>query len=87
MKYKPVLKRFIRFDIFTKTGTLKSLHIYTVGKKVKIAIRFNTDYPTAGQAIYSVKLGNEMKKVNYRLIPLPLSLAKEYRRLIKQVFV
>jgi len=54
-----------------KTGTLKSLRLYMAEKKLKTAVRFNTDQPskTAG---------------DYDLISLPLYLALEYKRFLPE---
>lgn len=65
-----------------KTGTLKSLQIYVTEKKLNRAIRFNADLPSVVQVNTSVKINNALEKVNFRLVSLPLYLARELNRLI-----
>ncbi len=66
-----------------KTGTLKSLHIYMTEKKLKVALRFNTDTPSIGLVNNSVKVGKVVKNVEFNLISLPLYLVLEYKRIIE----
>ncbi len=65
-----------------KTGTLKSLQVFVIEKNIKKAIRFNSDIPSVANIETSLKLNNEKKKVNYKLISLPFYLVSEYYRFL-----
>jgi len=59
-----------------KTGTLKSLQIFLQMYNKKTGIRFNTDLPSLGKDLEAlVRIKNEMKKLHYDLLSLPLYLA------------
>lgn len=55
-----------------KTGSLKSLHVYLLEKKMKTGIRFNLDMPNFGKLSTKVRIGNSTENLNYNLISLPL---------------
>jgi uncharacterized protein (DUF608 family) len=55
-----------------KTGALKSLQVFMAEKKKDFAIRFNTDTPNLTNVEVSVKMGDSVKPVKYRLLSLPL---------------
>ena len=55
-----------------KTGALKSLQVFMAEKKKDFAIRFNTDTPNLTDVEVSVKMGDSVKPVKYRLLSLPL---------------
>ncbi len=55
-----------------KTGSLKSLHIYLLEKKLKIGIRFNLDLPSFGELSTKARIGSSTEELNYNLISLPL---------------
>jgi predicted AAA+ superfamily ATPase len=55
-----------------KTGSLKSLHVFLLEKKLKTGIRFNLDMPNFGKLSTKVRIGNSTENLNYNLISLPL---------------
>jgi len=57
-----------------KTGTLKSLQVFVSEKNIKKAIRFNSNTPSIVEVETFLKISNKMKKVNFKLISLPLYL-------------
>ena len=61
-----------------KTGTLKSLHLFTAEKHSPLAVRFNTDIPSVVDI--AVKPGS---KHAFRLLSLPLYLVTQLPRLLK----
>ena len=65
-----------------KTGTLKSLQVFVVEKKLTKALRFNTNLPSSIQVETSIKIGDNMKKAKFQLISLPFYLAQEFNRLL-----
>ena len=60
-----------------KSGTLKSLHIYMTEKKKKTALRVNADMPSSIQIRTTVRVNNQTKQVNYRLLSIPFYLLNE----------
>lgn len=66
-----------------KSGTLKFLQIYISEKKKKTGIRFNINLPSITNVNTQVKLNNKMRKINFKLISLPLYLVAEYKRLVE----
>ncbi len=60
-----------------KTGTLKSLHVFMAEKEKQVALRVNTGLPSTVQVGTTVKVNNKLRKVNYRLLSLPLYLINE----------
>ena len=67
-----------------KTGTLKSLQIFVTEKKLKKAIRINTDIPSVVQVKTSVRINKGIEEVDFQLISIPLYLVQEYGRLYVQ---
>ncbi|RLD75321.1 MAG: AAA family ATPase [Bacteroidetes bacterium] len=65
-----------------KTGTLKSLQVFISEKKLDIAIRFNADVPSTVQVDTSIKIAQNVKKVNFQLISLPFYLVGEFHRFL-----
>lgn len=65
-----------------KTGRLKSLHVFVTEKKIEKAIRFNADIPLVTDIKSKIKIGTEIKNVNYQLISLPLYLVSESHRFL-----
>ncbi|RLD56783.1 MAG: AAA family ATPase [Bacteroidetes bacterium] len=65
-----------------KTGTLKSLQIFVTEKKLGKAIRFNADLPSSVQVDTSMKINNNLEKVNFQLISLPFYLVEEFERFL-----
>lgn len=63
-----------------KSGSLKSLHLFMEIKKLKIAVRINSDFPSITEI--NVKIQNG-KSAEYRLLSLPFYLLSEMRRLLK----
>ena len=55
-----------------KTGSLKSMHVYLLEKKLTTGIRFNLDLPSFGELSTKVRIGNSTHNINYNLISLPL---------------
>ncbi len=66
-----------------KTGTLKSLHVYIAEKKIKTALRFNTEVPTITGVKNSVTIGKSVKNIEFKLVSLPLYLVLEYERIVE----
>jgi uncharacterized protein len=60
-----------------KSGTLKSLHIYLLEKKLSTGIRFNLDLPSIGDFSISMKNTGTDNVLNYKLISLPLFLCSQ----------
>ncbi len=61
------------------TGSLKSLHLFMGLKKVPVAIRINSDYPSETQVDVKNNSGNAVK---YKLISIPFYLAGQVVRLL-----
>ncbi len=62
------------------TGTLKSLHQFVKEKKKTIAIRVNSDVPSAGPVHVRDSLGSS---IDYTLLSIPFYLLGQLHRLIK----
>lgn len=61
------------------TGTLKSLHLMMALKKLKTAVRINSDFPTKT----NVKMKNHLgQSVEYTLLSIPFYLLSEINRLL-----
>lgn len=58
------------------TGKLKSLHQFMGTKDAPLAVRFDASLPSITSVETVIRTGNEQKKVQYRLISLPLYLAE-----------
>lgn len=63
------------------TGSLKSLHVFASEKRVPLAVRFNMDQPRIDRVVSRVP---QMEEHEYVLLSLPLYLATEAERLIRQ---
>jgi predicted AAA+ superfamily ATPase len=61
------------------TGTLRSLHQFMKEKKKKVAVRINSDLPTAGSVQLKDTSGTS---IEYRLLSLPFYLLGQLHRLI-----
>jgi len=66
------------------TGSLKSTHVFLAEKARRFAVRFNLDRPSLGD--FSVELGGKTKAqtVAFALLSLPLYLAGQVDRLIRE---
>jgi hypothetical protein len=60
-----------------KSGTLKSLHVFMSEKEKQLALRINADFPSAVKIDTTVTANKKIKKVNYRLLSLPLYLMND----------
>jgi uncharacterized protein len=65
------------------SGSLKSIHVFLAEKARRFAVRFNMDRPSCGD--FSVELGGKTKAqtVSFTLLSLPLYLAGQLDRLIR----
>jgi uncharacterized protein len=66
------------------SGSLKSTHVFLAEKARRFAVRFNMDRPSIGD--FTVELGGKTKSqtVSFTLLSLPLYLAGQLDRLIRQ---
>jgi len=64
-----------------KSGTLKSLHLFLREKHCSFAIRFNSDIPSVLDSQTALPDG---LNIRYRLLSLPLYMAGQIRRCIRQ---
>ncbi len=55
-----------------KTGTLKSLQVYLLEKRIKFGIRFNTDQLNYHIAETRVQIKKEKRELQYQLLSLPI---------------
>lgn len=65
-----------------KSGSLKSLHLYMKEKSSDIAVRLNADIPSL-MTIEAAAMGSNKNKT-YQLLSLPLYMAGQVRRIIKE---
>lgn len=65
-----------------KTGTLKSMHVYLLEKKLKTGIRLNTDMPSVGTFTTKARSGSTLAEISYQLISLPLYMCSQLPRLL-----
>jgi len=65
-----------------KSGTLKSLHLFLREKKGSLGIRFNSDVPSLMTDRTNLPDG---QNVHYRLLSLPLYMAGNLRRILKEI--
>lgn len=63
-----------------KSGTLKSLHLFLREKRRALGVRFNSDVPSVMDTKTSLADG---RNIPYRLLSLPLYMAGQARRLIR----
>ncbi len=68
------------------SGSLKSTHVFLAEKARRFAVRFNLDRPSIGD--FSVDLGSktDAKSVSYTLLSLPIYLAGQLDRLIREQY-
>ena len=69
-----------------KTGTLKSLHVFVLEKKIQFAFRFNTDMPNITRVNTTVKMKTGNQDVEYQLISLPLYMVNYLNQINKVLF-
>ncbi|MCI0696526.1 AAA family ATPase [candidate division KSB1 bacterium] len=55
-----------------KTGSLKSLHVYLLEKRLNTAIRFNLDKPSIGTFQTKTSTGKIQTEIEFQLLSLPL---------------
>jgi len=67
-----------------KTGTLKSMHVYLLEKKLKTGIRLNTDMPSLGEFSTKVRSGTIHAEITYKLLSLPLYMSSQLPRLLSK---
>jgi len=65
-----------------KTGTLKSMHVYLLEKKLKTGIRLNTDTPSLGEFTTKVRSGTTHAEITFKLLSLPLYMSSQLPRLL-----
>jgi hypothetical protein len=68
-----------------KTGTLKSMHVYLLEKKLKTGIRLNTDMPSVGAFTTKVRSGITHAEITYQLLSLPLYMSSQLPRLLSSL--
>ncbi len=67
---------------FGATGTLKSLHQFMGTKNAQLAVRFDSSPPSEQQIDTKIKVNNEVEKVQYQLLSLPLYLVERLDSLL-----
>jgi len=65
------------------TGKLKSLHQFMGSKQAPLAIRFDASLPAVSQINTVINIGRERRKVNYKLISLPLYLIERLEEIVE----
>jgi hypothetical protein len=65
-----------------KSGTLKSMHVYLLEKKLKTGIRLNTDTPSVGEFTTKVRSGTTHAEITFKLLSLPLYMSSQLPRLL-----
>lgn len=65
-----------------KSGSLRSLHQFIADRKSDLAVRFDTNEPSAQEIKHSVVTREGIKEIQFRLISLPCYLAEELIRII-----
>ncbi|MBW2742126.1 MAG: AAA+ family ATPase, partial [Deltaproteobacteria bacterium] len=65
-----------------KSGSLKSLQQFVLKKHTTAAIRFDLNLPTIQEVSHIAATSNGNKRVNYKLLSLPLYMVEELPRLI-----
>lgn len=68
------------------SGSLKSTHIFLAEKGRKFAVRFNMDRPSIGKFTADINIRTGVQNVPYTLLSLPLYLAGQLDRLIREHF-
>ena len=64
------------------TGTLKSLHQFMGTKNAQLAVRFDSSPPSEQLIDTKIKVNNEVERVQYRLLSLPLYLVERLDSLV-----
>ena len=67
------------------SGSLKSMHVFLAEKARRFAVRFNMDGPSMGDFSVNLAVRGEKKCVSFTLLSLPLYLAGQLDRLIREV--
>lgn len=65
-----------------KSGSLKSLQQFVLEKKIDTAVRFDLNPPSVQDATCLAATGRGSKRINYKLISLPLYMVEEIFRVI-----
>ena len=65
-----------------KTGSLRSLHTFMASKQKNHAVRFNADVPSLAKVSAEI---NQVGKVKYQLLSLPLYMTGQLSRLVESV--
>ncbi|MEI6680411.1 MAG: AAA family ATPase [Mariniphaga sp.] len=68
-----------------KTGTLKSMHVYLLEKKLETGIRLNTDMPSVGAFTTKVRSGITHAEITFQLLSLPLYMSSQLPRLLSSL--
>jgi hypothetical protein len=66
-----------------KTGSLKSLHVYLLEKRLNTAIRFNLDRPSIGAFQAKTSTGKIPGEIEFQLLSLPLYMCFQLPEIIK----
>jgi predicted AAA+ superfamily ATPase len=66
------------------SGSLRSTHMFLAEKKRQFAVRFNMDRPSIGSFTADISSKSEMQSISYTLLSLPLYLAGQLERLLKE---
>jgi len=66
------------------SGSLKSLHVFLAEKARRFAVRFNMDRPSLGEFSVEISGRSGVKSVSFTLLSLPLYLAGQMDRLIRE---
>jgi hypothetical protein len=66
------------------SGSLKSLQVFLAEKGRDLAVRFNLDKPSAGSFTATVGGKDGTRTVTYTLLSLPLYLASEIDRILRE---
>ena len=66
------------------TGTLKSLHQFMGTKQAPLAVRFDANLPSVQQVDTVINVHKQRKKVQYRLLSLPLYLVERLHSLVEE---
>jgi hypothetical protein len=66
------------------SGSLKSLQVFLTEKGRNLAVRLNLDKPSVGAFTTAVGGMNGTRKLTYTLVSLPLYLASELDRLLRE---
>ena len=64
------------------TGSLKSLHLFMALRRLRLALRLNSDRPSLAKVSVATTTGTQ---VSYRLLSLPLYLVEQIPRLLDEL--